>query len=198
LTGQGQLISVFLVFWLLILPLVIAQLGCGYKFGLAERGLPGGYSQVAIPVFKNMSGDVGIEVPFTNALIQRFARSQVATVTDKESSPLVLEGTIDKIESVSGPATTNADLKTLPEGAVLTTEYRLKIYASILLKRKSDDRIIWQGSFSNERVYAAPRVGREVLNSANATYNQSVRMRTITLLADEMMAEAHDRMTENF
>lgn len=198
MTGQGQLISVFHVFRLLIFPLAIALFGCGYKFGLAERGLPGGYSQVAIPVFKNMSSDVGIEVPFTNALIQRFARSQVATVTDKESSPLILEGTIDKIDTESGPATTNTDLKALPEGAVLTTEYRLKITASMLLKRKSDDKIIWQGSFANERVYAAPRVGRDVLNSANATYNQSARMRTITLLADEMMAEAHDRMTENF
>lgn len=176
----------------------MALTGCSYKFGLADRGLPGGYSQVAIPVFKNMSSDVGIEVPFTNAMIRRFARSQVATVTGKESSPLILEGTIDKIETASGPAVTNSDLKSLPEGAVLTTEYRLKIYASVLLKRKSDDKIIWQGSFSNERVYAAPRVGREVLNSANATYNQSARMQTITVLADEMMAEAHDRMTENF
>lgn len=198
LTGQGQLTSVLLVFRLMILLLVNVLCGCGYKFGLAEHALPGGYKQVAIPVFKNSTEDVGIEIPFTNALIRRFARSQVARVIDKESSPLILEGTIVKIDTISGPAVSNTELQTLPDRAVLTTEYRLVVSTNLILKRKSDEKVIWQGSFSNEKVYAAPRIGKEVLNSANATYNQSARMETIARLAEEMMAEAHDRMTENF
>lgn len=198
LTGQGQLTSVLLVLRQMFLLLILALSGCGYKFGLAEHALPGGYKQVAIPVFKNSSQDVGIEVPFTNALIRRFARSQVARVIDKESSPLILEGTIVNIDTISGPAVTNTELRTLPDGAVLTTEYRLVISTNLILKRKSDEKVIWQGTFSNEKVYAAPRIGKEVLNSANATYNQSARMETIARLAEEMMAEAHDRMTENF
>lgn len=198
MTGQGQLISVFLVLRYLIYPLFLVVCACGYKFGLADRALPGGYTQVAIPVFKNTSSDVGIEIPFTNALIRRFARSQVARVTEKDLSPLVLEGTIEAIDTKPGPAVTSAELKTLPDGAVLTTEYRLIVAARMILKRRSDEKVIWQGRFTNEKVYAAPRLGKEVLNSANATYNQSVRMETISQIAEEMMAEAHDRITENF
>ncbi len=174
--------------------------GCAYKFGLAERALPGGYTQVAIPMFKNTSTEVGVEPYFTNSLIRRFSRSQVARVTDKETSPLLLLGYIDAIQIVPGPAVTNSSsqLSTLPDQAVLITEYRLIVKSHIVLKRKSDDKVMWQGSFANEKVYAPPRIGGELVNSANATYNQSVKMETIALLAEEMMAEAHDRMTENF
>lgn len=183
-----------------ILILISSLAGCGYKFGLGDRALPGGYSQVAIPVFKNKSSDVGIETAFTNSLIRRFSRSQVARVSDKDSSPLILLGQIDKVETIQGPAVTkdSEQLQTLPDRAVLTTEYRLKVSAYLILKRKSDEKILWQGSFVNEKVYAPPRIGAAVVNSANATYNHSARMETLARLADEMMAEAHDRITENF
>ncbi len=151
-------------------------------------------------MFKNESADVGIEPYFTNALIRRFSRSSVARVTEKDVSPLVLLGTIEKVRTINGPAVTNTpnQLESLPDNAVLITEYRLVVQTRIVLKRRSDDKIMWQGSFSNEKVYTPPRIGTAVVNSANATYNQSARMETISRLADEMMAEAHDRMTENF
>lgn len=172
--------------------------GCAYRFGLSERALPGGYTQLAIPVFRNETPDVGIEPYFTNALIRRFARSQVATVTDKESSPLLLLGTLTEIETVHGPAITKKKFDQLPDQAVLTTEYRLIVRSKIVLKRKSDDKILWEGSFQNEKVYQPPRLLGAVVNSANATYNHSARMEVLARLADEMMAEAHDRITENF
>lgn len=155
---------------------------------------------MAIPVFKNLTQEVGVEMPFTNALIRRFARSQAARVSDKESSPLTLEGTILTINVNDGPKVTNqADgLITLPNNAVLTTEYRIVVGAKLILRRKSDEKVVWEGGFSSEKVYAAPRIGAPVLNSANATYNHSARMQTISLLAEEMMNEAHDRITENF
>lgn len=184
----------------LLSVLIFSTSACAYRFGLAERALPGGYTQIAVPVFKNLSQDVGIEMYFTNSLIRRFARSQVARVTDKESSPLVLEGTVKKIVTEPGPAVTTDDRQAryLPEQAVLTTNYRLIVTTELTLRRKSDDKVVWTGSFMNERVYEAPRIGTPIVNSANATYNQNVRQQTIASLAEEMMAEAHDRMTENF
>lgn len=183
-------------FVLLLISLSIG--GCAYRFGLSDRGLPGGYSQVAIPVFKNRTPEVGIEPIFTNALVRRFARSQVAKITDKEDSPLVLEGTIIKVDTVLGAIADKKQIAALPGFAVLVTQYRLTVNATITLKRKSDEKIIWQGSFSNERVYEPPRIGTPIVNSANATYNQSARIYQIGLLAEEMMSEAHDRITENF
>lgn len=184
----------------LIFTLIFVNTACAYRLGLSERTLPGGYAHVAIPVFKNTTQETGIEMPFTNALIRRFARSQVARVSDKESAPLLLEGTITKVVTQEGPMLTNSvgGLRTLPDEAVITTEYLLRINANLILRRKSDDKIVWQGNFSNQKVYPAPRIGTPVINSANATYNQSARMEYISRLAEEMMAEAHDRMTENF
>lgn len=163
---------------------------------MSDRTLPGGYAQVAIPVFKNVTQETGIEMSFTNALIRRFARSQVARVSDKESAPLWLEGTITRVATEEGPKITDA--AGLPDQTVLTTEYVIRVNANLILRRKSDDKIIWQGSFSNQKTYPAPRIGAAIINSANATYNQSARMEYIARLAEEMMTEAHDRMTENF
>lgn len=182
----------------LVFALFFASLGCSYKFGFSERSLPGGYTQVAIPVFKNLTQEVGIEMPFTNALINRFARSKVARVSDKDSAPLTLEGNIKTITVQPTAFQTNSDLKTLKDDIVLATEYRITITANLVLRRKSDEKIVWQGEFSNEKSYPAPRIGAPVINSADATYNQSARMHTITQVADEMMSEAHDRITENF
>lgn len=142
--------------------------------------------------------ETGIEPMFTDAMVRRFERSQVARVESTESSPVKLEGLIEKVETVSGAAVDSNAIKTLPQDAVLTTDYRLRVTAQIILRRKSDDKVIWQGRFSNEKVYNSPRIGTAVVNSANATYNQSARMAAIAQLAEEMMQEAHDRITENF
>jgi hypothetical protein len=195
------LVRTFL-FFALILSTSVGATGCAYHFGLSDRALPGGYTQLAIPVFKNSTQDVGIEMYFTDALIRRFARSQVARVTDKDVSPVVLEGAITKIVTTPGPARTNGPentgLVTLPDNAVLTTSYRLMVTADIKLRRKSDDKIVWQGNFQNESEYFSPQVGTPIVNSINATYNQNARHHTIANLAEELMSEAHDRLTENF
>lgn len=162
---------------------------------MSDKSLPGGYTQVAIPVFKNKTTEVGIEPLFTNALIRKFARSQVARVSDKDSSPLLLEGVITTLNVERGSPT---QLSGLPSDAVLSTDYRIIAKLDLTLKRKSDEKIIWQGQFSNEKSYNAPRLTTAVVNSADATYNQSVKMQKIGELAEDIMTEAHDRMTENF
>jgi len=169
--------------------------------GYQNRSLPGGYSQVSIPVFKNLTHEVGIEAAFTNSLIKQFARSKVAKVAAQSLSPVVLEGRIEKIEykhggQIEGKATDSSN--NLPERAVLTTEYRIFITTRIVLKRLSDQKVLWQGEFFGEKVYSAPQIGLAVVNSANPLYNVSARRENITLIAQDMMAEAHDRLTENF
>lgn len=172
--------------------------GCAYHFGLRERTLPGGYTEIAIPVFKNRTGEVGIEPVFTNALIRRFERSQAVRVLDKDSAPVVLEGTITRVETIASAPVDNTKLTPLPADTVLDTVYRLVVSSQIVLKRKSDERVIWESTFTNERVYNPPRLGTGVVNSVNATYNQSARIENLSRLAEEMMTEAHDRITENF
>jgi hypothetical protein len=199
LTGQAQLISVLSVRNVLFfMAISLVASGCAYHFGFSERALPGGYTRVAIPTFKNKSNEVGIEPMFTNALIDRFERSQVARVTDSGDAPVTLEGMINKVDVVQQGVRDNSTLFTLPSDTVLATDYRVVVSSTLMLRRKSDERVIWQGNFSNEKVYHAPQIGTAIVNSANATYNQSALMQAINLLAQDMMLEAHDRITENF
>lgn len=171
---------------------------CAYHAGMVERSLPGGYRQIAIPVFKNFSQEVGIEVAFTNSMIREFEQSQIAEVVPVEKAPLKLEGEINSVKYESRSQATEHENKALPAGSVLTTSYRILVEATIRLRRTTDQTVLWQGKVVNERVYNAPRIGSAVVNSANVLYNQSARNQNITVLAAEMMEEAHDRMTENF
>ncbi len=174
--------------------------GCAYNWGNEHRDLPGGYTEVALPIFKNRTNIVGIEPKFTNYLIREFARSKNVKIVDKQSAPVFIEGDLKDIQIIhEGQIDANVDqsLKT-PLNTVLTTEYRMIMTAEVKLVRTSDLKVIWTGSFKNERTYNAPQVGLSGINSVNPLYNHSARIEIIDLIAQDMMAEAHDRMTENF
>ena len=68
--------------------------GCAYSVGTGDRRLPEGYKLIAVPVFKNGTQEVGIEVPFTNAMIRELERSQIAQVVPKSNAQVVLEGNV--------------------------------------------------------------------------------------------------------
>ena len=169
------------------LILLFAPLACGYRLGFHERALPGGYNQVAIVVFKNSTNEVGIETYFTNELIRQMARSGVARVVDKEDAAVVLEGIVEDLRIVRSAKATQNEIKLLPLGAVLTTEYRIHLSARVLLRRISDNKIIWQDVVQNERAYSAPNLGSAGINSADALYNQSDRHQNIAKMAEDMM-----------
>lgn len=143
---------------------------------------------------------MGAEVFFTNAINQQFSRSKVAQVVPQKAAPIVLEGSVDEIRFVSvSQAKSSEDLfKKLPVNTILTTNYRIYVIVNLKLKRLSDNKILWAGQFKTERDYLAPQLESNVINSANALYNSSARRQNLKLMAEQLMIEAHDRMTENF
>jgi hypothetical protein len=160
--------------------------------------LPGGYHQVYIPVFKNKSMEPGIEVAFTNSLIQEFERAKIGRVTDSNQAEVVVEGVITGVTyAKSGTDKTDKDTP-LPMGTVLASSYQILITADVTLKRNSDKSVLWSGTFNGERTYNAPLVTTAGVNTVNPLYNLSARRQNIDQIAAEMMSEAHDRMTENF
>ncbi len=207
--------------WRVFISLVVfATTGCAYHYGIADRALPGGYRMVAVPVFKNSTPEVGIEVPFTNAMIRELQRTRVGQLADKNSAQVTLEGTIDSVQYLetvqvvpqpvstsgqsSGPAVGNVLLPqpqsqpSIVNGEVLNSQYRILLQATLRLRRNSDQKIIWSGTFNNERSYLAPQIGVPGLETADALYNQSAHWQNIEQMATDLMAEAHDQMTENF
>src|SRR5262249_7614197 len=146
---------------------------CAYRWGFRERAVPGGYKQIAVPIFKNRTQETGIEADFTNALIRQFERSQVARVTSKDLAPVRIEGIIQSLDIQPGAGGLKGGTSDnpLPPDSVLRTEYSISVVAKILVRRQSDDKVIWEGQFNDRKLYQAPRIGEPVVNSANATYN---------------------------
>lgn len=172
---------------------------CAYRFGSPERRIPGGYHLLAVPVFSNKTQEVTIETFFTHSMIMEVEKSSLARVTPKEESQAILMGEITKISYILGTEITE---KTqgfqLPLGTVLSKEYRIIAEATIRLVRSSDMAVLWEGNVQGEKRYPAPVITKEVLNTANPLYNQSAKIQNIQQMAQDMMAEAYERMTENF
>ncbi|MBX2993595.1 MAG: hypothetical protein KF681_02195 [Bdellovibrionaceae bacterium] len=176
--------------------LLLLTTGCAYRLGSPDRSLPGGYRQITIPVFRNLTQETGIEVAFTNALIQEFERSRTGRIVEPSQSEVTVEGEITSIQYLPGGKKEGG---TLPSGVVLASEYRILIDAKIILRRVADRAVLWEGNFPNrERTYVAPQVTQGGLNTVNPLYNLSARRQNIEVMAADMMAEAHDRITENF
>lgn len=186
--------------WVFLVAAQIFLSGCAYRFGFGERSLPGGYNEVAVPVFSNSTMEVGIETYFTNALIRQIERSGMARTTSKELAPATLLGTIDKIEyQITGTKNLESENRpNLPKNSVAPTGYNIILTVSLALVKNSNGQVLWRSRFTDERVYTAPKIYLEHLNTAFSLYNQSARHQTIALMADDMMQEAYERMTENF
>ncbi len=183
----------------LILTLLLSS-GCAYRLGVAARSIPGGYKQISVPIFKNKTQEAGIEVGFTNMLIQEFQRSRIARVVDNSLSEVAVIGQIDSVEYLpsSKKQAGSSSAPYLPKGTVLAAEYRLLLTVTVKLVRQADGTELWSGSFAGERTYAAPQVTLAGVNSVNPLYNLSARRQNIDVMASDLMLEAHDRITENF
>src|SRR5580692_9000125 len=117
---------------LLILSILLSS--CAYKWGNHDRAIPGGYKQVAIPIFKNLTQQVGMETDFTNALVREFERSQVAQITDRRIAPVRIDGTITKLQILPGAGGVTGvsnSANPLPVDAVLMTAYSIVVTTQI-------------------------------------------------------------------
>jgi hypothetical protein len=174
--------------------------GCAYRIGPGELSLPGGYKQVAIPVFKNRSSETGIEVSFTQALQQEFFRSRVGRVVDEPVAEIKIIGEILSVQYIQEAkrAAGDSSAANLPSGTVAASQYRILASVAVSVVRRSDGEVLWTSRFESERTYAAPLVTLAGVNSVNPLYNISARRQSLEFMANDMMIEAHNRMTENF
>lgn len=168
---------------------------CAYRWGSPDRSLPGGYRQVYIPVFRNLTPEPGIEVDFTNALRREFERSKIARVSDQQAADAEIVG---EISSLGYRPEAPKEGTTLPTGTVLVTQYNIVLVVKITLKKKADQTVLWTGDFNSQRTYLAPQVTAAGINTVNPLYNLSARRQNIQVISNALMAEAHDRLTENF
>jgi hypothetical protein len=175
------------------------QTSCAYQVGVKGRTLPGGYSVVEVPLFKNSSTEPGAEVAFTNSLIQEFEKNKVAAVQHEGGAPVVIRGEITNITyKPTGPIQKSEKAPLLPDETVLATGYRVIMTSQVSLVEKATGKVLWTSELNGESFYSSPQVTVARVNSVNPLYNLSARRRVIETIAQDLMVEAHDRMTENF
>ena len=111
--------------------LMIAALllgGCGYHIAGRGANMPGGVTELRIPVFVNETVKPDIEGPMTEA----FVAEMVNTVRIKYSSDVVMTGVI-----------TAYDLKPVSfTGSDVNLEYRLTITLAVDIKR--GEEVLWK------------------------------------------------------
>ncbi len=174
--------------------------GCAYKLSAQSDSLPGNVKIVQIPLFKNDSGEVGVETVFTNSLKTEALRSKFVQIkNDEADAQAILQGRILGISVVAVESVIEAkNTKYLPTETVIATQYTVTANIELRLLRKGSGAVLWSGEFTQATNYSAPQITLPVINTSNALYNHSAKRQTLDALSKEMMQAAFDRMVENF
>ena len=112
--------------------LLLSTPGCiGYKLG---SNLPPGITTINIPVFINEAREPGLETILTGAAIQEFQKDGSLKLSTAEDADATLEVKLTDYKLV--PLQYDS---TRPTAAL---EYRITLYASIVMTRKRDGKVI--------------------------------------------------------
>lgn len=179
--------------WLSLLMVSLLS-SCGYQWGNRNEALPGKYREIAVPIFRNKTQEVGSEVYFTNAMIEEIVRSK-NSITSQDSAKIVLEGEVSRIE-VRGEGLANVPL--LPSKVELVSSYKVLVEVNVRVRRKSDQMVLFNQRFTGERTFASAQIGQELYNSANPNYNQSALHENLKLISQDLMTKAYNLMTESY
>jgi TolB-like protein len=173
---------------------------CAYKLSNRVDTLPGGVKTIYVPVFRNLSPEPGVEVFFTDSMKSEILRSGYATIQNSEGeSDAVLVGTILSVDIITDESVTEASkTQFLPSGTVLSSNVKVTVTTRIVLRRKLSTDTLWSSEFTQSRNYVPPQVTLPVLNSANNLYNESAKRQTLSVLSNELMQLAFDRLVDNF
>jgi hypothetical protein len=156
--------------------LCLAAAGCGYHFAERTDAIPAELKTVAIPLWRNDTAEPGLETIFTNAVVKQFATRGWLEPVKAGEADTILEGRIETVD-VSPVAFSSAAIE---------LEDRVSVVASVTLKRKNDQSVLW----SSSRV-----LGSEVYDST-PDFNVNLRNREQALrkVAADMAASLHDQI----
>ena len=180
-----------------IIVLFLTFAGCAYRFSGHDRRLPGGYDRISVPMFKNLTQETDVETYFTTAILEELQRDPFSKIVSKEEAQVVLEGSLNNVQFVQEAAEERA-VPGQERKVFLVGGYRIFVTVAMQLKRVSDQKLLWSGTFGGEKQYPAPQVTAEGLDTANPNYNHSARLQNLKILAKDVMTQAYINLTENF
>jgi len=120
------------------LLLGLAVGGCGYHLG---GNLPPHVKTVAVPVFKNLTQQPGIENTITQAVVEAFANTGRLRVVPVDKADSILEGEITEYTVESIAYNTSIDAQ----------EYRLRVRVNIQFRDVRLNTMLWKQNGLDER-----------------------------------------------
>lgn len=188
--------------WLALVGLGLTLAGCGYGFQGTGNALPKDIVTVAVPIFRNDSDFEGIELDFTEALIQQFVRGrQIRVVDDVADASAVVKGLVRRVRlrAVSFSETDQA------------LEAQMIVVLALALERTSDGKVLWSDTGISDREEFAVTADAVVTNSPefigrDTTFNnlddieiaQDEAQVAVERLSKRMSKSIYQRMLEDF
>ncbi len=163
--------------WLLLCVLLLA--GCGYHRPGQGESL-GQVSALQVQLFVNQTYEPFLENVLTNAVTQRFLRTQRwRLVENPAQADAVFSGTVVDYRSV--PVSFDAKDNVL--------EYRAQIKAAGELRRQEDGRVLWKGTLTWSEEYPGS------LDKGRQEDEEAVAINSI---AERLAEEFYFHLTDNF
>ncbi len=168
--------------WVIVTLFIFSLIGyggCGYRFpGGGE--IPGGLTLVSIPLFTNLTNEIGLENTLTNDLTNEFiVRRKKSLSTDDEMADGSLEG---KIVSVN----THTITQTVSGGSV---EREVVVAVDVRLIDK-DGQLLWLAN------NVSARENYDV--GSNATTADANRQEALEALSVRLAEKIFNRLVEDF
>jgi outer membrane lipopolysaccharide assembly protein LptE/RlpB len=130
-------------------------MGCGYQMVGKETHIPPGLASIAIPTFKNLTYEPGIEVQFTQGFLREFILDRRVNLVDRAQADSILEGVVVSFYLFS----------VAYDRSGLALEYQINVLLSLTLKKRTGE-ILWQETGLSETWWF--RASSDVLvNEAN-------------------------------
>jgi hypothetical protein len=120
----------------LLLGLLVG--GCGYHFG---GNLPPHVKTVAVPVFKNLTQQPGIENTITEAVVSAFANTGRLRVVPIDKADSILEGEITEYNVESTSYNTSLDAQA----------FRLQVKVNVQFRDVRTNTMLWKQNGLYER-----------------------------------------------
>jgi hypothetical protein len=161
--------------------------GCGYHFAGTGGQAPGDIRSVAVDVLKNQTGELGIEVLFTNSIINEFIRWKRLQVKPAKEADAILGGSIAKIKTREASHV----------GPQETLETRVTVTLAMSLRRVETDEILWKNknlSYYEEYFQRNPQTGQ----SLPALQVKRNRNEAFAKIAEWLAERIHNDIFEEF
>ena len=187
----------FLKFLLLFAVLVVQ--GCGYSLSHRLKSNFKDPRGMFVPVFDNVTDEVGAERVFTNALIREMQSRGEMVISTRDAGGLELHGAITGLTAVP-TAYSDGGLGGLASFRRLPTEIGITVELTLALTDLRTGKQMWRSSFRGFRRVEGPldRTRNFQAPSSLGPLTQSIVESRYTDIARDMMRDVYDEMVELF